>query len=1083
MIADDRVLVTLTMLSDEEAKSAVAVLPSMGCEVVTHYHRWIDAWVPIDRLADVSQLAGVSLVHRPIPVHPLFEGGLNAEAAEPSFAVHSQAGQHVTEGVVRSNAHSWHAAGVTGRGVRIGVLDSFQLAYDAQLQGELPATIAIWPPGSQVDVANKHGTGVAEIVHDMAPGAELTFASLPITCTQMAYYIDGMARAGMDIISSSVGPLQCGPGDGRKDHDPVAFAADQALNQYDTLFVQAAGNQAQKHWDGWYQGASGWHEFVPGVTVNQLGQLPQGAPVRLSLRWNSWPTTNQDYDLYLMVLNGQQWTIVAQSVIRQMGWQPPTEAIITQVPYFGLYGFAIFKHYADGNQVLDVMDLRNDFYFRQESRSLVGGADGYSFSVAAVDVNTLAREVYSSQGPTHGPGGSLEVGLPQPQIAGFANVDTWSYGVERMPFSGTSAATPHVAGAAALVREAYPDMSAHQVGELLKDRSVDTGSPGYDYLHGRGILHLGAPPSPMPERPAATTASATGISATGATLNGVVNDNGAQTAVSFEYGTTTGYGATKAAVPDSIAQGSGDTAVTATLSGLTCNTSYQFRVRAQNSAGTSYGANGSFTTAACPTRPEIAVEGNGRVIADGDATPGSADHTDFGTAGVGAGTLTRAFTIRNTGNGVLHLGGAPRVALSGSHAGDFAVAIQPSATVVVGGTTTFTIRFDPSAAGLRRATVSIANNDADEDPYDFAIQGTGTPPGRPDLVVTALTAGASALPGGRLSVSATLENQGSASAGASRLGFYLSTDDIIDRTDIATTWGCDMPALAPGESQVCGDHIEVPNTVPPGSYYVGAYADDGLAVAESDEGNNGRAAAGRTVIGSPPVPEITIEGNGVAIADGDNAPSPGDDTDFGSTAPTSGTVGHTFTIRNTGSGLLHLGGTPRVALSGSHAGDFAVAVQPSATVAVGGTTTFKIRFDPSAAGLRRATVSIANDDADENPYDFAIQGTGEAELRRLRVVTSGQGVVVSSPAGISCGMDCRESYPSGTEVTLTATAANNCSFVGWGGACTNAASNMECVLTMTKRRTVNADFACYGPPEDFCWECLPNRGGWRTILR
>jgi hypothetical protein len=43
-----------------------------------------------------------------------------------------------------------------------------------------------------------------------------------------------------------------------------------------------------------------------------------------------------------------------------------------------------------------------------------------------------------------------------------------------------------------------------------------------------------------------------------------------------------------------------------------------------------------------------------------------------------------------------------------------------------GGTTTFTVRFDPSATGTRSATLSIANNDADENPYDFAIQGAGT---------------------------------------------------------------------------------------------------------------------------------------------------------------------------------------------------------------------------------------------------------------------------------------------------------------------------------------------------------------------
>src|SRR5581483_292094 len=59
------------------------------------------------------------------------------------------------------------------------------------------------------------------------------------------------------------------------------------------------------------------------------------------------------------------------------------------------------------------------------------------------------------------------------------------------------------------------------------------------------------------------------------------------------------------------------------------------------------------------------------------------------------------------------------------------------------------------------------------------------------------------------------------------------------------------------------------------------------------------------------------------------------------------------------------------------AADFTVTTQPASPVAaLNGTTTFVITFVPGAAGLRTATVSIANDDADENPYTFAIQGTG-----------------------------------------------------------------------------------------------------------
>ncbi len=121
--------------------------------------------------------------------------------------------------------------------------------------------------------------------------------------------------------------------------------------------------------------------------------------------------------------------------------------------------------------------------------------------------------------------------------------------------------------------------------------------------------------------------------------------------------------------------------------------------------------------------PDIEVTGNSQVINDGDTTPSTSDNTNFG--GVLTGTsLVQTFTINNTGTGVLNLTGTPKVQITGSS--DFTVITQPSSTVAAGGSTTFQIQFTPSSAGLKTATVQIANNDGDENPYDFVIQGTGT---------------------------------------------------------------------------------------------------------------------------------------------------------------------------------------------------------------------------------------------------------------------------------------------------------------------------------------------------------------------
>ena len=82
----------------------------------------------------------------------------------------------------------------------------------------------------------------------------------------------------------------------------------------------------------------------------------------------------------------------------------------------------------------------------------------------------------------------------------------------------------------------------------------------------------------------------------------------------------------------------------------------------------------------------------------------------------------------------------------------------------------------------------------------------------------------------------------------------------------------------------------------------------------------------------------------------------------------------TFTIENTGS--LNLTITTPVAIGGADAGQFSVQQQPVSPVAPSGTTTFIIRFSPTSLGAKTASISIANNDGDENPYDLTIQGAG-----------------------------------------------------------------------------------------------------------
>jgi alpha-tubulin suppressor-like RCC1 family protein len=131
------------------------------------------------------------------------------------------------------------------------------------------------------------------------------------------------------------------------------------------------------------------------------------------------------------------------------------------------------------------------------------------------------------------------------------------------------------------------------------------------------------------------------------------------------------------------------------------------------------------------------------------------------------------------------------------------------------------------------------------------------------------------------------------------------------------------------------------------------------------------------VVAAPHGPDLNVTGNGLSITNGDLTPATADGTDFGGAMTPGGSVARTFVIQNRGGTPLNLTGTPPVTVTGPNAADFSVTQQPASLVAaLTGTTTFQVTFAPSVSGTRTASLSIASDDADKNPYVFTVQGTG-----------------------------------------------------------------------------------------------------------
>ncbi|MFN3413778.1 MAG: S8 family serine peptidase [Thermoanaerobaculum sp.] len=160
------------------------------------------------------------------------------------------------------------------------------------------------------------------------------------------------------------------------------------------------------------------------------------------------------------------------------------------------YGFAI-KYFSGPTNV------QLEFFNRFDGDPLVVNVPEGSLSppadasgavaTAVLHVANWALEPYSSKGPTNGPGGALTGGSVKPDLSGYAQVSCNAYGANQC--SGTSAASPHVGGAAALVLSGYPSYTGAQIRSYLESNAQDMGPGGKDNDYGYGRLRLGTPPA------------------------------------------------------------------------------------------------------------------------------------------------------------------------------------------------------------------------------------------------------------------------------------------------------------------------------------------------------------------------------------------------------------------------------------------------------------------------------------------------------------------------------------------------------------------------------------------------------------
>jgi len=528
-----QVYILMSSVTDETVRQLTDA--GVTIEIRDEARRRVQARVPVSRLNAVAELAVVDAIR--LPTYARRRAGnvtTEGDAILGSSAVRQQLGLDgtgVRVGVISDGLKGVFATGCTAQcgsvdggpiatgdlpnatGVRnaSGVLTtasggiigrSFQANGD--LEGLPPATPACSFPG-----AGAEGTALLEIIHDLAPGAKLSFANFD---TDLAFnQAVNFLAASNDVVVDDIGFFG-EPYDGTSG---VSRNTAAALNNPDfpiRAYFTSGGNDADEHYLGTYTSSGVDGTTISGIanpgrlhlfqrtadTIDALGlgpqpynviSLPQNGEVVIFLSWNDpFGASSNNYDLYLV----QQSTgrVVASSTDVQNGRQDPVESIdfvnrgaqdffrivvqnvrdAAQPRDLNIFSFQP-ECAPSGPQVLaPPRHERHNFNTATRSVSAQSDAGGGVVSVGAIcsasanaanffsnrvpdesclDTSNRTAEFFSSRGPT------LD-GRQKPDIAAIDGVSITGAGSFGTTFFGTSAAAPHAAGIAALLLQGAP---------------------------------------------------------------------------------------------------------------------------------------------------------------------------------------------------------------------------------------------------------------------------------------------------------------------------------------------------------------------------------------------------------------------------------------------------------------------------------------------------------------------------------------------------------------------------------------------------------------------------------------------------
>jgi hypothetical protein len=474
----------------------------------------------------ISSLPGYHVLQALIPVENLETIAARADV------VFIRPAQKARQNFVDSEGDYTHQAiqaradfPANGTGIKVGVLsnsiDNGSNALAAAISsGNIDPVNTYFIPG-QAGTGDGEGLAMCEVVHDLAPGATIYFATASAGAEQMASNIVALAQAGCRIICddefyNDESPFQ----------DMVIAQAVKTVSDMGVLYFSCARNAGNLNanmsstWQGDFVSSTSsaqygkYLEFSSGVTENDI--LSGGSDYAADLFWSDpLGASTNDYDLYMLDSFGD---IVYSSQNTQNGTQDPYEHIDDPAQYsYGYYlvvtlysGTNRFLHLDFGRGILDwatagcirghnACDAANSFtvaatpansaYAAGDPTGPYPYAFNYSDVVEYFSADGPRRMFYNPDGSPITPGNFSSSGgrvLLKPDFTAADGVTTTPPGFA--PFFGTSCATPHAAAIAALVLSYNPSLTPAQVRTVLTNSCLDIMGTGWDRNSGAGIL-------------------------------------------------------------------------------------------------------------------------------------------------------------------------------------------------------------------------------------------------------------------------------------------------------------------------------------------------------------------------------------------------------------------------------------------------------------------------------------------------------------------------------------------------------------------------------------------------------------------